>query len=181
MPSCTPSWIASQSQYPRRRTATPVVSLRKPGRDSLLKDCPPSLFRPNMGHTWTPKGPTYFLPTLKVSHSGNWALIAIGTQHAIGIDVGTVRDKVEYEGLSKSFFYVQGKTLIGVPRAGGSVLRWDARTHEEETPLRFPSSPKTVKPCFPQARIRPRVSGISRIPVPDRSCGVILTNSTVSP
>ncbi len=63
MPNCTPSWIASQSQNPRRRrTATPVVSLRKLGRDSLLKDCPPSLFLPNMGHTWTPNCPTYLLP-----------------------------------------------------------------------------------------------------------------------
>ena len=34
---------------------------------------------------------------LHVSHSGHHALIAIGTLHAIGIDVETVRDKVEYE------------------------------------------------------------------------------------
>ena len=67
MPNCTPSWIASQSQNPRRRTATPVVSLRTLGRDSLLKDCPPSLFLPNMGHTWTPNCPTYFLPIPKRS------------------------------------------------------------------------------------------------------------------
>ena len=48
MPNCTPSLIASQSRNPRRRTATPVVSLNRA--------------RPNMGHTWTPNCPTYFLP-----------------------------------------------------------------------------------------------------------------------
>ena len=41
---------------------------------------------------------------LHVSHSCHQALIAIGTLHAIGIDVETVWDKVEYEGLSKRFF-----------------------------------------------------------------------------
>ena len=68
MPNCTPSWIASQSRKqrlpwskagcdssiktissnPRRRTATPVVSLNRA--------------RPNMGHTWTPNCPIYLLP-----------------------------------------------------------------------------------------------------------------------
>ena len=48
MPNCTPSLIASQSRHPRRRTATPVVSLNRA--------------RPNMGHTWTPNCPIYFLP-----------------------------------------------------------------------------------------------------------------------
>ena len=48
MPNCTPSLIASQSRDPRRRTATPVVSLIRA--------------RPNMGHTWTPNCPIYFLP-----------------------------------------------------------------------------------------------------------------------
>ena len=51
MPNCTPSLIASQSRNPRRRTATPVVSLNRA--------------RPNMGHTWTPNCPTYFLPIPK--------------------------------------------------------------------------------------------------------------------
>ena len=41
---------------------------------------------------------------LNVSHSDHLALSAIGTQHAIGIDAETVRDKVEYEGLSMRFF-----------------------------------------------------------------------------
>ena len=36
---------------PRRRTATPVVSLNRA--------------RPNIGHTWTPNCPTYFLPIPK--------------------------------------------------------------------------------------------------------------------
>ena len=48
MPNCTPSLIASQSRNPRRRTATPVVSLNRA--------------RPNVRHTWTPNCPTYFLP-----------------------------------------------------------------------------------------------------------------------
>ena len=48
MPNCTPSLIASQSRDPRRRTATPVVSLIRA--------------RPNMGTTWTPNCPIYFLP-----------------------------------------------------------------------------------------------------------------------
>ena len=51
MPNCTPSLIASQSRNPRRRTSTPVVSLNRA--------------RPNMGHTWTPNCPTYFLPIPK--------------------------------------------------------------------------------------------------------------------
>ncbi|MCH8218193.1 MAG: BrnA antitoxin family protein [Planctomycetes bacterium] len=51
MPNCTPSLIASQLQNPRRRTATPVVSLNRA--------------RPNIGHTWTPNCPTYFLPIPK--------------------------------------------------------------------------------------------------------------------
>ena len=69
MPNCTPSLIASRSRHPRRRTATPVVSLRMLGRDRLLKDCPPSLFLPNMGNTWTPNCPPYFLPIPKVDSS----------------------------------------------------------------------------------------------------------------
>ena len=51
MPNYTPSSIASQSRHPRRRTATPVVSLNRA--------------RPNMGHTWTPNCPIYFLPIPK--------------------------------------------------------------------------------------------------------------------
>ena len=39
--------------------------LRELGRASLLKDWPPSSFLPNMGHTWTPNCPTYFLPIPK--------------------------------------------------------------------------------------------------------------------
>ena len=70
MPNCTPSWIASQSQNPDLSASLGTGSellrlwfrLRELGRDSLLKDCPPSLFLPNMGHTWTPNYPTYFLP-----------------------------------------------------------------------------------------------------------------------
>ena len=48
MPNCTPSLIASQSRNPRRRTATPVVSVNRA--------------RPNMGHTWIPNCPSYLLP-----------------------------------------------------------------------------------------------------------------------
>ncbi len=62
-----------------------------------------------------------------VSHSGNWALIAIGTQHAIGIDVGTVRDKVEYEGLSKSFFLRARKNT-----------HWSTSCRRERSPMGCP-------------------------------------------
>jgi len=63
MPNCTPSLIASQSRHPRRRTATPVVSLNRA--------------RPNMGHTWTPNCPIYFLPIPKMEVSRRYAFTLV--------------------------------------------------------------------------------------------------------